>query len=146
MNTIYEVVRVKQDVKKTELPLVKIQSPSDAVALVNEYIMDEDREILLVVVLNTKNCVTAIHRCHMGTLNASLASPRDVFKTALMNNAAALILAHNHPSGDVAPSPEDLKLTNLMVEAGQLLQIEILDHIIVGWKDGYYSFKENALI
>ncbi|MGG4106699.1 JAB domain-containing protein [Paenibacillus lautus] len=146
MNTIYEVVRVKQEIKMTELPLMKIQSPSDAVALVNEYILDEDREIMLVVVLNTQNDVTAIHRCHMGTLNASLASTRDVFKTALMNNAAALILAHNHPSGEVRPSQEDCKLTNLMVEAGQLLQIEILDHVIVGWKEGYYSFKENALI
>ncbi|MGG3278998.1 JAB domain-containing protein [Paenibacillus solani] len=146
METIYEVVRVKQEVKKTELPLIKIQSPSDAVALINDYILEEDREILLVVVLNTKNCVTAVHRCHMGTLNASLASPRDVYKTALNNNAAALILAHNHPSGEVKPSQEDIKLTNLMVEAGQLFQIEVLDHIIVGWQEGYYSFKENALI
>lgn len=146
METIYEVVRVKQEVKATEKPLVQIVSPDSAVSLVNEYILDEDREILLVLVLNTKNMVVAVHRCHMGTLDASIASARDIYKTALMNNARSIIIAHNHPSGIVQPSEADIALTETIVEAGQVMGIELLDHIIVGWKEGYYSFKQRGMM
>jgi DNA repair protein RadC len=146
METIMEVIRVRQEVNQTGLSLVSIINPQAAVDLVNQYILNEDREILLVLVLNTKNQVTAIHRCHQGTLNASVASTKDIFKTAILNNAASIIIAHNHPSGIVNPSPEDIKLTSLVSEAGDILNIELLDHIIVGWQDGYYSFKEQGLI
>lgn len=81
--------------------------------------------------LNTKNNVIVVHRCHVGSLNASLVHPRDVFKSAILNNAASVIVAHQHPSGDITPSMEDINVTRRLVEAGTLLGIEVLDHLVV---------------
>jgi len=146
METIFEVVRVKQEVRPTNAPLVTVTGPDSVVNLVNKYILDEDREILLVLVLNTKNAVVAVHRCHMGTLDSSIASARDIYKTAILNNAASIIIAHNHPSGQVQPSPQDISLTERIVKAGEVMGIELLDHIIVGWAQGFYSFKAHGMM
>lgn len=146
METIYEVVRVIQKVKKTKKELLLITNPNSAVELINKYILEEDREVLLVLVLNTKNAVVAVHRCHMGTLDSSIASARDIYKTAILNNAASIIIAHNHPSGFVRPSEADIALTERIVQAGQVLGINLLDHIIVGWKEGFYSFKQHGMM
>jgi DNA repair protein RadC len=94
-----------------------------------------------ILCLTTKHRVIAYHEVSRGTLDATLVHPREVFKVALLANAAAIILTHNHPSGDPSPSPDDVQLTRRLVEAGVLLGVEVLDHIIVG--DGrYYSFQE----
>jgi DNA repair protein RadC len=81
-----------------------------------------------------------------GTLNSSLVHPREVFKGALLANAHALILAHNHPSGNVEPSSADRQVTDILVKAGNILDVKILDHVIIGSKEGYYSFRENSCL
>ena len=95
--------------------------------------------------LSTKHRVIAYHEVSRGTLDATLVHPREVFKAALLANAAAIVLCHNHPSGEPTPSPDDLQLTRRLVGAGALLGVDVLDHVIVG--DGrYYSFKESGCL
>ncbi len=96
--------------------------------------------------LNTKNNVVAVHRCHVGALNASLVHPREVFKSAILNNAASVIVAHQHPSGDITPSMEDINVTKRLVEAGKLLGIEVLDHLVVNSDNSFTSLKERGYI
>jgi DNA repair protein RadC len=98
------------------------------------------------VYLNTKNEIVGMEMISKGTLNASLVHPREVFKRALLANANALILAHNHPSGNVEPSSADRQVTTLLVNEGNMLDVKILDHVIVGSKGGYHSFNEHSLI
>ena len=96
--------------------------------------------------LDTKNRVIGMEMISKGTLNASLVHPREVFKGALLAYAHALILAHNHPSGDVEPSTADNMVTKNLVDAGKLLNVEILDHVIIGSKGGYFSFSESSIL
>ncbi|ATP79342.1 TPA_asm: DNA repair protein RadC [Listeria monocytogenes] len=96
--------------------------------------------------LNTKNNVVAVHRCHVGSLNSSIVHPREVFKSAILNNVASVILAHQHPSGDIKPSMEDINVTKRLVEAGKLLGIEVLDHLIVNSDNSFTSLKERGYI
>lgn len=103
-----------------------------------------DRENFVVLLLDTKNKVIGINTVSIGTLNSSLVHPREVFKPAILASAAALILAHNHPSGDPKPSREDIEVTKRLIEAGGLLGIQVLDHIIVG--DYCVSLKEQGYI
>lgn len=146
METVYEVVRIRQEIRETKLPLAKVSSPSEVVDLVNQTILDDDREVFLVLMLNTRHDVVAVHRCHTGTLNASLVAAREVFKAAILNNAAGIVVAHNHPSGHAQPSTEDIQLTTALMEVGHFLGIPLLDHVIVGWQQGYYSFKASGLL
>ena len=122
-----------------------IRGPEDAFELVRNTLEDADREMFTVIYLNTKNEPTAIHTVSVGTLNSSLVHPREVFKAAVMVNAASLILAHNHPSSDVQPSREDIEITRRLVEAGNVLGIQILDHIIVG-SGRYRSLKDAGML
>jgi DNA repair protein RadC len=92
--------------------------------------------------LNTKNQVMAVETISIGTLNSSLVHPREVFKSAVLKSAAAMILVHNHPSGDPAPSKEDLEITRRLAEVGKLIGIEVLDHIIIG-DHVFISLKER---
>jgi DNA repair protein RadC len=98
------------------------------------------------IYLNTKNHVLGIEMISRGTLNSSLVHPREVFKGALLANAYALVLAHNHPSGNVEPSVADKNVTKMLVAAGNLLDVRILDHVIIGSKGGYFSFSEHSMI
>ncbi|HOO12208.1 MAG TPA: JAB domain-containing protein, partial [Bacillota bacterium] len=97
------------------------------------------------LILNTKNKIVAAHEVSRGALNGSLVHPREVFKPAVLHNAAAIICFHNHPSGNPEPSKEDIETTNRLVEAGKIMGIEILDHIIVS-DDGYASLKERGVM
>ncbi len=99
----------------------------------------------MVLLLDRKNRVIGINTVSVGSLSSAVVHPREVFKPAILSNAAALIFGHNHPSGDPAPSPEDRVLTKRLVEGGKLLGIQVLDHIIVG--DGrYYSFADDSAL
>jgi len=98
-----------------------------------------------VVILNTKNQVLAVDTISVGSLNSSLVHPREVFKPAVLKSAAAVILLHNHPSGDATPSSEDMEITRRLAEAGKILGIEVLDHIIIG-DHVFTSLKEKAVI
>ena len=123
----------------------KIETPFDAYVLLKNFLEDSDREKLLVVCLDTKNQPINICTVSVGTLNSSLVHPREVFKTAILSNSNQIMLAHNHPSGISAPSNEDKAMTNRIKDAGVILGIELIDHIIIGSNE-YFSFKENKLM
>lgn len=122
-----------------------IKSPLDVVELAREYIQNADREILGLVCLDTKNRITALHTISVGTLNSSLVHPRECFKIAIAANAASCVLFHNHPSNDCTPSIEDRNVTERIKKSGELLGIELLDHLIVG-ETNHYSMKEKGYI
>lgn len=106
---------------------------------------EEPQEKFCIFCLNTKNKIAGVHTISVGALNASIVHPREVFKAALLNNSSAIILLHNHPSGDPEPSAEDIETTNRLMKAGKILGIQVLDHIIIG--DGkYISLKERGAI
>ena len=110
------------------------------------------QESFQIVTVNTKNKAIQRHMVTLGTLNQSLVHPRDVFRLAIMDNAAAVILVHNHPSGDPSPSSEDIKVTRKLVEAGEIMGIKILDHVIIGAtheileKNNFLSLREAGLV
>ena len=125
----------------------QIRSSADAGALVHAYLADVDREHFLVLLLDQKNKIIGINTVSVGSLTASVVHPRECFKPAILSNAAAIILAHNHPSGAPQPSQEDRVLTVRLVAAGKLLGISVLDHVIIG--DGtsaYFSFADEGLL
>ncbi|VXC31804.1 DNA repair protein RadC [Bacillus sp. 349Y] len=147
MKKVYEVVKIKQVIKEVaEEEKFIIRCPQDGANVAAEFIGDEDREVFFILCMNTKNHVVAVHRCHVGGLNASLVVPREVFKSAILNNSASIILSHQHPSQDVTPSREDIEVTHRLVECGRLLGIEVLDHLIVNAKADFYSMKEKGYL
>jgi len=122
-----------------------IKGPQDVARLLMDQMRFLDREVFRTVSLNVKNRIIAIDTVSVGSLNSSLVHPREVFKDPIRRSAAAIILVHNHPSGDPSPSEEDVGVTRRLVEAGRILGIQVLDHIIIG--DGvYFSFKEKNLL
>ncbi|WP_307476318.1 JAB domain-containing protein [Cytobacillus purgationiresistens] len=148
MTPIFEVVRIKQEIKETTAPFASyiIRSPQDAQELAASFIADEDREVFLVMMLNTKNMVIGLHKAHVGSLNSSIVHPREVMKCAILNNAASIIVSHQHPSGDPLPSREDLEVTKRLAEAGKVLGIEVLDHVIVSHTGKHVSLKEKGYL
>lgn len=126
-----------------ELPTIK--EPSDVYALVAGELQYLEKECFKVLMLTTKNKVLKIETVAIGTLNSCLAHPREIYKSAIRICASAVIVVHNHPSGDPTPSPEDIAITKRLTETGKIIGIELLDHIIVGDKD-YCSFKEKSLL
>ncbi len=123
-----------------------INSPHDAAQLVTPFIAELDREKVIVICLDVKNQPTTIATVSVGTLSSSLVHPREVFKTAILANAAGIVVAHNHPSGDLTPSKDDLGGTERLKNVGELLGIDLLDHVIVGPGKGYLSFREQGLL
>ncbi len=124
---------------------VTVSSPGDAAGLVMEEMRHYQKEHFRVVMLDTKNKVLGIEDISIGSLNTSLVHPREVFRPAIRKACASVILVHNHPSGDPTPSREDLDVTRRLCEAGKLMGIEILDHVVIG--DGrYLSFREKGLL
>lgn len=123
-----------------------IKSPDDAATIGKEfmYIHREPEEYMYMICMNVKNKVIGIFEISHGTVNASLVTPREVFQKALLANSVSIILMHNHPSGDSTPSREDIEVTKRLVEAGKIVGIEVLDHIIIG--DRYSSLKEKGYV
>lgn len=124
---------------------VAIRSPGDAA----DYVMEEMRyltqEHFVCLFLNTKNRVIDKQRIFVGSLNASLVHPREVFREAIRRSSAGIICIHNHPSGDPTPSREDIDITHRLYEAGQIVGVELLDHIIIG-ENCFYSLKEKGIL
>ena len=120
-----------------------VKSPQDVADLLSDMGFLE-QEVLRLVLLNTKNQVMGTPEVYRGSVNASLIRVGELFREAVRENCTALIVVHNHPSGDPAPSPEDISVTKRIVEAGKLLDIEVLDHIILG-QQGHVSLKERGL-
>src|SRR6266853_835672 len=130
---------------------IAVNDPATAASLVREEMRDLDREQFRVLLLNTKNTLIRIADVSRGSLNASIVEPREVFKDAIAASAAGMILVHNHPSGDPTPSSEDISVTKRLVKAGDLLNIAVLDHIILGHRNtkrdqDYVSLKELGLM
>ncbi|SDZ00175.1 DNA repair protein RadC [Bacillus sp. 166amftsu] len=123
----------------------RIKSPEDASVLLKQFLGEVDREYFIVLCLDTKNQPTAINVCHIGSLNASIVHPREVLKPAIISNAASIIVAHNHPSNDPTPSREDIEVTKRLAEAGKIIGVELLDHVIV-CSDSFISLKEKGYI
>jgi len=147
MEKMYEIQQIKQVIKEVEGSEKHIvRSPIDAALVAAEIIGDEDREVFLVMCLNTKNRIVAVHRCHVGSLAASIVHPREVFKSAILNNAMSIIVSHQHPSGDTTPSREDIEVTRRLIEAGKVLGIEVLDHLIVNAHAEFTSLKEKGYL
>ena len=123
-----------------------IKSPDDAVEIGKEFmhIHEEPEEYMYMICMNTKNKVIGVFEISHGTVNASLVSPREVFQKALLANAISIILMHNHPSGDCTASREDIEVTKRLVEAGKIIGVEVLDHIIIG--DRFSSLKEKGYV
>jgi len=129
-------------VREGEEQSVKISGPEDIYDLVRDDMACADREMLLSIMLATSNRLIGVETVSIGTLNSSMTSPREVFKSAILSNANGIILCHNHPSGDLSPSPSDYLITDEMTKVGELLGIDVLDHIIVSHA-GYKSLKEE---
>ena len=130
---------------KEALSKVKVNEPSTIANLYMDEMRYLQKEHFRVVLLDTKNQIIVTEEISVGTLNASIVHPRDVFKVAIKRNSNSMILIHNHPSGDPAPSNEDINITNRLIEAGNLIGIKVLDHIIIG-DNRYISFKEKNII
>ncbi|MDO3409703.1 JAB domain-containing protein [Saccharibacillus sp. CPCC 101409] len=126
-------------------PQRKITRPADAAELFRQFIGNCDREVFCIMTLDTKNQPTALHEVSRGTLNASLVHPRETFKLAIISNAASIIACHNHPSGLPDPSREDVELTERIRDAGSLMGIELLDHLVLG-ENRFASMKERGLM
>ncbi len=121
-----------------------VRSPEDVANLLQAEMSLLEQEELRLVLLNTKNQVLAISQVYKGSVNTSLIRVSELFREAVRENCPALVVVHNHPSGDPTPSPEDIKITEQIVTAGKLLDIEVLDHLIIGHQR-YVSLKERGL-
>lgn len=123
---------------------IQIRSPQDVASILELEMGLLEQEHLRVVLLNTKNQVLGIRDVYKGSLNTSMVRVAEVFRDAIKENCASIIVAHNHPSGDPTPSPEDVRVTRDLVAAGKLLDIEVLDHLVVG-RNRYVSLKQKKL-
>lgn len=121
-----------------------ITSPYDAQLLFREIIGHKDREHFAVLCVDTKNQPTHFQVVHVGNINSAIVSPREVFKVAILANSASVMFFHNHPSGDTAPSAPDLEITERLKDAGDILGINVLDHIIVGDNGDYTSLAQRG--
>lgn len=145
---VFTVKLVKESGKLYELDTKTVRSPRDGADIIKTVLNTDElpNEHFIMLSLSTKNEVIGFHTIFVGSLNASIVHPREIFQQALLNNAASIIVAHNHPSGDPTPSPEDINVTGRLVEAGKILGIELLDHLILGHGDKFVSLKEKGYL
>ncbi len=142
--------KVAHRIEKSRQPLqqcmakIEIQSPADAVAAARSVLQDKHKENFIGLYLNSRNRIRKTELISLGTVNAALVHPRETFRPALMSRAVALIVLHNHPSGEVEPSEEDKEMTRKLYQAGEVLGIKLLDHIIFDASQTYYSFKQQG--
>ena len=142
---IYRLSLVRED-SLTYDQVPQMRNSKDVANLLRAYLKEVDREHFVVFFVDQKNRLTGIHTVSMGSLTASVVHPREVFKAAILAQAAAIVCGHNHPSGDVQPSREDRASTTRLSQAGKLLGIQMLDHIIVGSEGRHFSFADEGLL
>ncbi|SHJ92794.1 JAB domain-containing protein [Paramaledivibacter caminithermalis] len=124
-----------------------VSTPRQAFDLVKDMFKGADREIMIAAYLNTKNEPLAISKISIGSLNSAVIHPREIFKAAILANSASFILYHNHPSGNVNPSKEDIEITKRIKKAGEIIGIDLVDHLVVYSEDNnYLSMRENQYI
>jgi DNA repair protein RadC len=122
----------------------KLTSPEEIETHLQD-MRDLAQETFVTLTFNTKNQLIARHLISLGTLNSTLVHPREVFRPAITDGAANIVVAHNHPSGDPSPSAEDIRITRKLIEAGRHIEIAVLDHLIIGSKD-FLSLRESGLV
>ncbi|MFA6532929.1 MAG: DNA repair protein RadC [Patescibacteria group bacterium] len=146
LKACFEISRrlIKEEYLNKNKNLV-IKSPGDLYPLLKEKIINFHKEYFMVASLDNRNKIISIDVVSIGTLNSSLIHPRETFEAAIKNHAAGIIICHNHPSGELKPSEDDLLVTQNLIKAGRLLGIEVADHLIIT-KDRYLSFKERKII
>ena len=144
MNITVSKIALVRETAPAYLKMRSINSPQTAVDTINDALnlKDEAQEVLACIYMNVKNHVAGVMEISRGTVDASMADPREIFKGALLHNASALIVFHNHPSGITTPSAEDLRTTERLCKAGKIMNIHVLDHIIIGG-NSYRSLKES---
>ena len=131
-----------------EPPLISekpITGPEDVVDLISEFMHDFDREVVILVNLRTDGKPINMNIMSIGTVNGSIVVPREALKTSIMSNATNVVLFHNHPSGNLAPSTDDIQITDKMIKAYDLLGMSVLDHIIVGPDKEFFSMRGEAI-
>jgi len=139
-------IELGRRVARSRLPeMPRIARPQDAADLLMEDLRHYREEHFVCLFLNTKNQVIGRQTLSIGSLSASVVHPREVFRAAIRRSSASILCAHNHPSGDPTPSPEDVQITKRLAEAGQLLGIELLDHLVIG-DNRYISLKESGCL
>ena len=141
---IYRVTLVREGKMPTYES--RIRSSANAYTVFQEYLDGVDREHFVAMLLDQKNQLIGLHTVSIGSLTASIVAPREVFKVAILANCANILIAHNHPSGDPHPSKEDRAITQRLKEAGALLGINLLDHVIVGGEGRYFSFADENML
>jgi DNA repair protein RadC len=140
---IYRAALVRESSQPSILN--RITTPRNVFEIASSYLEGADREHFVVIMLDTKNQVIGINTVAIGVLASCPIHPREVFKPAILANAAGIILLHNHPSGDPCPSQDDLLLTHRLKEAGEVLGVQVVDHVILGYAN-YASLKERGQI
>jgi DNA repair protein RadC len=143
IKAVYEQLHIKEQDNQYLPPFTRYTSP-EQVADTFSFLKQETKEYFFSIHLDGKNRISCVDEVSVGSLNQSIVHPREVFKTALLSSAAAIILVHNHPTGDSNPSREDIEITRRLKEAGDIIGVKLLDHIIIG--DGYLSFTERGLL
>lgn len=143
IKAVYETLTVKEDITSYLKSGSRYTAPYQVYETFR-FLMRETKEMFLTLHLDGKNRIIAMDIVSVGSLNQSIVHPRHVFQTALISNAAAIICIHQHPSGDPTPSSEDISITKRLKEAGEIMGIRVLDHIIIG--DDYLSFVERGLM
>lgn len=149
---VYKITLVREGSLSHPEPREKITDPRQAYELLAAYLEGADREHFVMLLLDAQDHVIGIHTVAVGCLDAAIVHPREVFKPAILSNAASIITAHNHPSGDLLPSADDIVTTTKLVQAGELMGIPVRDHIILGDLSigpkncCFYSLKEEGLI
>lgn len=144
MPKVKQVFKLQQVFVNEEPSMYKVSSTFGMAHYIQEKIGNDSSETVLVLALNTKLNILAYSELFRGSVNRSLAHPREIMQFVLLNNATKFILAHNHPSGNPHPSSDDESITMRMKEVGELMGIELLDHIIVTSTDEYFSFREQS--
>ena len=147
MNQSWEGYGVRVVREQPELPFPKPRSscPAEIPGLLQRQLAFQDREIFCIVILDARNQVLGVNTVSIGSVSASIVHPREVFRPAILMGASSIILGHCHPSGDPSPSKDDIELTRRLLKAGEILGIEVLDHIIIA-NSQFLSFKEKGLI
>jgi DNA repair protein RadC len=147
VNRVRELEVKYRNIRRTlPAPVGRVNTPQDAVLLSAALLADSPVERVLALHLNVKHELIGVHRVSVGCLDAALVHPREVFQAAILSNASGIIVAHNHPSGDPTPSPDDIALVQRLAAASRVIGIDLLDAIIVGDSGRFYSFQSNGTL
>ncbi|WP_077324089.1 JAB domain-containing protein [Virgibacillus siamensis] len=144
MKTVFEIQRIKQVALEATTNTKVISSPYDVAEIAKQTIGDEDREVVLVICLNTHKDVIAIHKAHIGDVDSCPISCKEIFKAAILNSASTIAISHNHPSGTIQESQQDINATKTLISAGDILDIPVIDHVIVGFNNPNYNSLRTA--